>query len=82
MCLRFKFCIHQRVCVLIFLLESKIRCTLIGTLFWSRNNLFRKRPFVHSVSESGFGSAFDIRKIDIERSSTVCMLSTTNPTTF
>jgi hypothetical protein len=28
MCLRFKFCTHQRVCVLNFLKKSQIRCTL------------------------------------------------------
>jgi hypothetical protein len=32
MCLRFTFCIHQRVCVLNFLLKSQILCTLVYTL--------------------------------------------------
>jgi hypothetical protein len=31
MFLRFKFCIHQRACVLNFLLKNQIRCTLVHT---------------------------------------------------
>jgi hypothetical protein len=32
MCLRFQFCTHQRVCLLHFLKESQIRCTLMYIL--------------------------------------------------
>jgi hypothetical protein len=32
MCLRFKFCTHQKVCVLSFLYNSQIRCTLLPIL--------------------------------------------------
>ena len=34
MCLRFQFCLHQRVCVLHFLKKSQIRCTLMYNAFY------------------------------------------------
>jgi hypothetical protein len=38
MCLGFKFCTHQRVCVLNFLKISQIRCTLLHTFLKQVHN--------------------------------------------
>jgi hypothetical protein len=40
MCLRFRFCTHQRVCILYFLKKSQIRCTLLHSLLKLAASLF------------------------------------------
>jgi hypothetical protein len=52
MCLRLKkICSHQRVCVLSFLKNSQIRCTLL--------------PILHSIIM--FGSIFQLRVDSVEK---------------
>jgi hypothetical protein len=60
MCLRFKFCTHQRVCILHFLNKSQIRCTLLYISLYNHGiNILYKRiwhtfPKVHCIKLQHF----------------------------